>query len=256
MVWVKKVRQHAHASADDGGVINTPAATITSLTVAALVAVGSVITLAGGLAVTGALSAGNVTSSSMTVTGAIAAGSVGIGTAPVAGYPARLRAGDGLGGGTLPVLLYSVYSGSNTVGHPAGAQMDAAVYTVPANTLKRVGDSLHVFCVAIATSSSITKNLDIDFDGDDMAFGATTTTNSSWNADAVATYSAPGNLVGTGRRTRGATASAAEDTILATNMTADFNVSCQLRSTQAAQPVGEPDMTLLTMQVWFYPAPL
>lgn len=256
MVWLKRVRPHTHDGVDQGGAINTPAATITSLTVAALVAVGSVITLAGGLAVTGALSAGNVTSSSMTVTGAIATGSVGIGTAPVAGYPARVRAGSGLGGGTLPVLLYSVYSGSNTIGHPAGQQMDAAIYTVPANTLTRVGDSIHVFCVAIATSSSILKNLDVDFDGDDMDFGATTTTSQSWNADAVATYSAAGNLVGTGRRTRGSTATAAEDTILATNMTVDFDVSCQLRSTQAAQPVGEPDMTLLTMQVWFYPAPL
>lgn len=183
-------------------------------------------------------------------------GQVAISTTVGGNCSLRVRAGTGAGGGCPPEILYSVYSGSNTIGHPAGTLMDAAIFTISTNTLVRSGDAIRVECVAVATTTNISKDLRIDVDGDETTHGAVTTTGTQWMVTGDFAYETAGNLVGWSQRSRGDAIMGADvDESILTDMTANFNVSCRIRSSQASQPAGEPDMKLLTMKVWYIPAP-
>lgn len=178
MVWLKRVRPHTHNGVDQGGAIAAPAATITTLTVAALVAVGSVISLAGGLAVTGAFSAANVTASSMTVSGAGSFGSLGLSTPTLSGYQLRVRAGTGTGGGPTPIILYQ-WSGSSSTANTVG-QMVAASYTLPAGTLVNDGDAIEIYALSRATTTTLAKRIEVRIDGDESSTGASTNGARQW----------------------------------------------------------------------------
>lgn len=253
MVWRFRPKPHSHASDAEGGAISAPAASITSLTVAALVAVGSVLSLAGGLAVTGALSAANVTTSSMTVSGAIAAGSVGIGTAPVAGYPARVGVGSGTAGGVLPVLIYS-WTGSS-VTHSAAGWMLAHSFTVPANTLVRDGDSLRVYAVAIATSTSQDKGVYCDFNGDDIERNNNSTSNRYFRQDSRVYRTSSTNLRGFAEKIRSGQAGSWTtvgdyDVFVAWDSTVSNEINCYVRSAGTGTPGDDADMDFIHMEVW------
>lgn len=258
MVWRFRPKPHSHASDAEGGAISAPAASITSLTVAALVAVGSVLSLAGGLAVTGALSAANVTTSSMTVSGAIAAGSVGIGTAPVAGYPALVAAGTGGAGGPLPVVLYT-WVGSSSTANTVG-EMRAAQFVIPAGTMVRGGDAVELYALSRATTTTLSKRLEFRIGGDTTSFGYSTSGSRQWLACGRMVRDSPTNGTQYFERQRsdpGGSAGQSVDWDIGNTITwasTDVLVEVLLYGVTGATAAGDEDMTLKYFQVVYWPA--
>lgn len=181
-------------------------------------------------------------------------GAVGIST-PTGTGNLRVRGGSGVGGGTVPVLLYS-WTGSSTTQGTVGV-MVAGQYTLPANTILNVGDTIRVFCLAVATTTSLSKDLHIVFGGDDLIPGSLTTTGSEWRLDANISYKSASNFIGSAFGTRGTGANRQDiDAAMPVNPAVDNAVRCMIKGTTAVPTnAGDEDMELLHMTVWLDAAP-
>jgi len=125
-----------------------------------------VLQVAGGASVTGNLSVNTKVAISTTVSGN---GSL------------RVRAGTGLGGGSVPIVLYSIANTTSSIA--TAGYMDFYKYTLPANTLANDGDQLFLVCLASHTTASFSKDLMLLFAGSSIADGASTGTTQIWKLE-------------------------------------------------------------------------
>lgn len=185
-------------------------------------------------------------------------GQVAISTTTGGNGNLRVRAGTGNGGGVPPILLYSSSVSSYT--HAASGYMLAGTYTVPANTILNVGDQLRVFMIALATSTSQSKGIYCDFNGDDIEQNYNTTTNRVFQQTNWASYESANNLRGyalkvRGDKTGGSTTVNDFDETMAWTPTNDNAINCYIRSAGTGNTGVDADMVLIRMEVWLEPKP-
>lgn len=203
---------------------------------------GSSKTFAGALGVAGNLLAGSRVVVSTTVSG---------------NGNLRVRAGTGNGGGTTPIILYQASLSSTTGSTAATSWISGALFTVPANTLVSDGDRIDVFCIAKATTTSLTKGVEVTINGQQTALGATTATDTNWEGMVSIWRQSATNLSYRGKRFRSAAFVSDSDYTVATTLSSDFTVSCDIRAASGAYPsgAGDENMELKHMSVTLYPAP-
>lgn len=188
----------------------------------------------------------------------VGGGKVAIST-PVGAGNLRIRAGTGNGGGVPPILLYS-WSGSSYT-HAASGWMLAHRFTVPANTLLREGDQLRVFAIAFATTTSLSKGMSCEFNGDDIESNYNTSTNEIFQQTNWVWYDTATNLKGYALKSRsGANGSSTTvnnfDEVLAWTSANEGNyIDCLVRSGGTGATGVDADMKFVRMEVWLETKP-
>ena len=193
-------------------------------------------------------------------------GSVGIGTASpcstctlhVAGgasVTGALTAGPARVGGTL----FSWVGSSTTQGGGPGTIVGHSE-TIPANTLVNNGDMLEVFCLAKATTTSLSKILSVTVDGDQDGTGTSTNVARQWTNKSIITRTASTNLMHHAERERGDPAGTQGQSVDIdyTNTVAvasSFVVSCDIRADNNNTGPGDEVMDLKQMVIKYIPAP-
>ena len=163
------------------------------------------------------------------------------------------------GGVRVGGTLYSVSSSSNTGATNSTDWIIADQYTIPANTLSANGDSIGLFCIAKATTTSLTKGLEFSINGVRTNNGTTSVTDTRWVASLTLIRASASTGHWETSRQKGstfvsdisATAGASID------FTAAITVSCDLRSSSTAYgaAAGDENMISKMFRVRFNPAP-
>ena len=99
-----------------------------------------------------------------------------------------------------PVVLYSVTSATSS---PAtAAELTLYQYTLPANTLSAVGDSLYIECASTSTAASGTKNNSAYFGTQLMSAADISSTATMWSTWVRIAYRSSTSLLGMSVRMR------------------------------------------------------
>lgn len=203
-----------------------------------------------------------LTVTSATVSGDLkTTGKVYVSTSASGNGNLRIRAGTGIDGGTPPITLYSWF-GSSTTDNTAG-EMIGAEYTIPANTMLNTGDTVEVWCIAKATTTSYSKQLVVSVDGDKDATGTSTSIARQWTNKSRIVRTTSTNLMHHAERERGDPSAGAGQSVdidytNTVSTSVDFKVQCLIKGDSTAPlttAAGDEVMDLKYMSVVFYPAP-
>jgi len=200
------------------------------------------------------------TKSTFTTTGdLLTAGKVYVSTTASGNGNLRVRAGTGNGGGTTPIILFSWVGSSTTQGGGPGTIIGQK-FTIPGNTLVNDGDWLEVFCLAKATTTSVSKILSVTVDGDQDGTGSSTSAARQWTNKSIVTRTTSTNLMHHAERERGDPSGSAGQSVDIdyTNTVAvatSFSVSCDIRADNNNTAAGDEVMDLKQMTIVYHPAP-
>jgi len=187
-------------------------------------------------------------------------GTLSLSTSTTSGTPAvtiaannkvYIPAGNGSASGVGKIKLYILTTSSATLA--ISAQQDVGTYTLPANTLVNVGDTVYVVCYGTMTASSTAKVYSVTFGGTTLIGASATNTAAHCSASTSITKTASNaQIYHADRWIGGSSGNIAQiNGNAAITDTSDITITCAGSAATAAAG----DITTTGMMVWYSPAP-